>query len=174
MPSFSPVDPGASDPQLQQLPLPSSHQPPRHLPRLRAQVEATTLVRLVYEVTAEWPAAEWPAAEWPAAEWPAAEWPAAEWPAAEWPAAERSSLGDQMRRAALSVPANIAEGCARATRADRQRFLIIAWGSLRELEAHVDVATVLGLLPANSTAELTRHCRWTGRLLHGLLQSRMR
>ncbi|HEY0778841.1 MAG TPA: four helix bundle protein [Gemmatirosa sp.] len=117
---------------------------PTRLPRLRAQVEATTLARRVYDVTAQFPATE------------------------------RVTLGDQMRRAAVSVPANIAEGCARATRADRARLLAVAWGSLRELEAHIDLASAVDLLPPASAEELSRHCRWTGRLLHALIHSPMR
>lgn len=124
----------------------STSVPPRptRLPRLRAQVEAITLTKLVYAATARFPAAE------------------------------RKSIGDQMRRAPLSVPSNIAEGCARPTRADRTRLLAIAWGSLRELEAQLDVAAGVGLIPPASAAELAKHCRWTGRLLYALMHAPMR
>ena len=114
------------------------------VPRLRAQVEATTLARIVYDATEQFPASE------------------------------RATLGDQMRRAAVSVPANIAEGCARPTRADRVRILSFAWGSLRELEAHIDTAAAVALLPPARAADLTRHCRWTGRLLYPLIHARPR
>ena len=117
---------------------------PTRLPRLRAQVEAVTLARLVYDATDAFPPAE------------------------------RETLGDQMRRAAVSVPANIAEGCARPSRADRARLLGYAWGSLRELESHIDLAASVALMPAACAADLAKHCRWTGRLLYALIHTPMR
>src|SRR5208282_2796499 len=70
------------------------------------------------------------------------------------PAAERYGLVSQIRRAATSVPANIAEGFGRWNARDFARFLAIASGSLRELETHLIIAGRLGYLPgesANST-----------------------
>ena len=58
----------------------------------------------------------------------------------ELPQIERARLGDQMVRAARSVPANIAEGHGRFTPADFARFLTIAHGSLTELDTHLEVA----------------------------------
>jgi four helix bundle protein len=49
-----------------------------------------------------------------------------------------SDLGDQLRRAARSIPANIAEAAGRATRADGARYYAIARGSAMECAAHVD------------------------------------
>jgi len=73
---------------------------------------------------------------------------------AAFPASERYGLVSQIRRAATSVPANIAEGFGRWNARDFARFLAIASGSLRELETHLIIAGRLGHLPgesANST-----------------------
>jgi len=69
------------------------------------------------------------------------------------PARERFALADQMRRAASSIPANIAEGNARAHRREYAHFLSIARGSLAELATHVETARRVGYL---SAADLTR------------------
>jgi four helix bundle protein len=62
------------------------------------------------------------------------------------PRDELYGITAQMRRAAVSVPANIAEGAARATDREFAHLLVVARGSLSELETHVIVAKELGLL----------------------------
>ena len=81
----------------------------------------------------------------------------------------RGLFADQMRRAAASIHANLAEGEGRPTKRDRVRFFHIAWASLRELEAHADLATSAGALSATDAAALRHHCRQVGRMLHALL-----
>lgn len=60
------------------------------------------------------------------------------------PSEERFGLTSQMRRAAISIPSNIAEGAGRATRPDYTRFLSMAGGSLNELECHLEISSDLG------------------------------
>jgi len=60
------------------------------------------------------------------------------------PARERFGLADQMRRAAASIPANIAEGNARSHRREYVQFLNIARGSLAELATHMESARRVG------------------------------
>lgn len=59
---------------------------------------------------------------------------------AAFPASELYGLTSQVRRAAVSIPANIAEGRMRGSKAEFQRFLSIAYGSGAELETHLEIA----------------------------------
>lgn len=84
----------------------------------------------------------------------------------EMPASERYGLVSQMRRAAVSVPSNIAEGSVRHSRRQFAHYLEIALGSLAELETQLEIARELRLLNDISEVEdCTTHVR---RLLYGL------
>ena len=77
-------------------------------------------------------------------------------------------LVDQMRRAAVSIPSNIAEGHGRRSRGDFIRFLSIANGSLRELETHLLLTQRPKLAPSGGLEALLAVADEVGRLLTGL------
>jgi four helix bundle protein len=86
---------------------------------------------------------------------------------ASFPDAERFGLAQQMRRAAVSIVSNIAEGAARNSPREFVQFLAIARGSLAELETQLELAVRLSLLEAtHEVNELSRNC---GRLVTALL-----
>jgi four helix bundle protein len=89
----------------------------------------------------------------------------------ELPAAERFELGAQLRRAAVSVPSNIAEGNACGPRRRYLNHLRIAIGSLAELDTQLDIATRLQFLPPSGTVRAQQQVNTTARLLHGLVRS---
>ena len=75
------------------------------------------------------------------------------------PSAERFALGSQLRRAAISVPANIAEGYGRNGRAEYVHHVGIARGSLYELETLIELARLRGYLSDEVVAALTSNSR---------------
>ena len=74
----------------------------------------------------------------------------------KFPNDERYGLTSQMRRAAASIPTNIAEGCGRGSEADFARFLHIAAGSASELEYQLLLARDLELLDQQTHERLNR------------------
>jgi four helix bundle protein len=88
---------------------------------------------------------------------------------AGFPHEERFGLVSQMRRAAVSVPSNIAEGCGRGSDSDFARFLRIAWGSVNEIEYQATLARDLGYLSENSATLIDKQCSEVRRMLTGLL-----
>jgi four helix bundle protein len=81
---------------------------------------------------------------------------------------ESLGLGSQLRRAAISVPSNIAEGCGRGNRREYLRYLRIANGSLKELETQLILARDLQLAPADQFGVLLSGTEEVGRMLTGL------
>lgn len=87
----------------------------------------------------------------------------------QWPREEQFGLIAQARRAASSVPANIAEGYGRQTRANYAHFLRIAQGSLKELETHLLLAAEVGVCPEAAVADALAQAEVLGRMLRGLI-----
>jgi four helix bundle protein len=75
---------------------------------------------------------------------------------ANFPAAERYGLCAQIRRAAISAPTNIVEGCARDTDREYARFLEISFGSTREVIYLVDLASRLKMFDTAAAKELVQ------------------
>ncbi len=87
------------------------------------------------------------------------------------PKEETYGLMSQVRRAAVSVPSNLAEGQGRLTRGEFQHFIGQARGSLMELETQLQIARNLGYLEFERTEGLLGTCAEVGRILNGLLVS---
>jgi four helix bundle protein len=87
------------------------------------------------------------------------------------PADERFGLTAQMRRAAVSVPSNIAEGQERMSRGEFLHFLGNARGSLFELRTQATIAARLKFLHDGDHGVLREHANEVGRLLNGLINS---
>ena len=90
---------------------------------------------------------------------------------ARFPGEERFGMTSQLRRAATSVPANIAEGAERHGTREFLQFLGIASGSLAETETFLLLSERLGLLPSNRVNDALKQAGTVGRLLHGLKRS---
>ncbi|MGH9448722.1 MAG: four helix bundle protein [Terriglobia bacterium] len=87
------------------------------------------------------------------------------------PKEEMFGLTGQIRRAAVSVPSNIAEGQGRLSPKDFRNFLGVARGSLQELQTQLRLAEGLGYLKSNETAALLEEAAEVGRALNGLMTS---
>lgn len=86
------------------------------------------------------------------------------------PKDEQFGLISQMRRAAVSVPSNIAEGYGRRSRADYVRFLNMAMGSLYELQTQAEIASNLGFLEDAEFQPLATDAREVERMLSALIR----
>jgi four helix bundle protein len=90
---------------------------------------------------------------------------------AYFPKGELYGLSSQMRRAAVSIPSNVAEGQGRSSDRDNRRFVLQARGSLYELETQLFLAAKLGYLNSDDEVALTKQIEKVGQLLNGLLRS---
>jgi four helix bundle protein len=112
---------------------------PRTFRNLTVWQKAITLAKMIYEVTRQLPGSE------------------------------QFGLVNQMRRAAVSIPSNIAEGNARESRKDYIRHLVIARGSLAELETQIVIASELKFLP--ETAPVMSAITEISQMLQALITS---
>ena len=85
------------------------------------------------------------------------------------PASERFGLTAQMRRAAVSIPSNIAEGCGRRTNRELLNFLYIAAGSASELACQLEIANERGFGGADSASRLRADIEHVARMLARLI-----
>ena len=87
------------------------------------------------------------------------------------PAAELYGITSQMRRAAVSIAANIAEGHGRETSGSYIQFLRVSQGSLKELETHLLLAQRLHLSSTELVEPILGRCDELGRMLRGLIRA---
>ena len=89
----------------------------------------------------------------------------------EFPDYERFGLANQMRRAAMSISSNVAEGSSRSSNKDFVRFIEIAYGSLMELVSQLHIAQRQSFIEKESARELYRQSDEVARMLSGLQAS---
>jgi len=89
----------------------------------------------------------------------------------EFPRDEIYGLTSQLRRSAVSVPSNIAEGQGRATKGEFIQFLGHARGSLFELETQIAIAEQLGYITRETESQVALRITEVARILNGLLTS---
>jgi four helix bundle protein len=87
------------------------------------------------------------------------------------PAEEKYGLQSQIRRAAASIPANIAEGVGRFSRKDCRRFLRMAYGSACEIQSHALLTKTLNLGGSQDADEIIAQAKTVRRMLSGLSKS---
>jgi len=90
---------------------------------------------------------------------------------AQFPKEEIYGLTSQIRRAAVSVPSNIVEGCSRETQADYKRFLEIAFGSLKELRYQISLSARLGYIVGSRASEFDAKLNEAEKVLGALVRS---
>ena len=87
------------------------------------------------------------------------------------PVEEQYGLVSQMRRAAVSIPSNIAEGFNRGHNKEYRQFLFVAMGSCAELETQVEIADALGSLDRAHGCELLEQLDHETRMLRNLVKT---
>ena len=86
----------------------------------------------------------------------------------KFPREEQYALCDQLRRAVISIPSNIAEGSGRTSSKDQAHFFEMAFGSLMEVNCQIDIAHDLGYVSQEDMAQVEKYVRAIASLLSGL------
>ena len=89
----------------------------------------------------------------------------------KFPVDERFGLTNQLRRASVSVPSNLAEGHARFGPGEFSRFISIAMGSVAEIETQILLSTDLGYLKEELSHEILGELETIGKMLRGLAKA---
>jgi len=87
------------------------------------------------------------------------------------PEEEKSSLSSQLQRSAVSIPSNIAEGWGRLTTSDYIHFLVIARGSLLELETQIFIANKLNYINELQVNQLQNQLDAIGKMLNAMIKT---
>ena len=90
---------------------------------------------------------------------------------ASFPPDERYGLTSQIRRAAASIPANIAEGYGRESPGACAQHLRVAQGSLKEFETHLELAQRIGLITADAIGPHMKNAEEIGKMLRALIRA---
>lgn len=88
----------------------------------------------------------------------------------DFPKEEIFGLTNQMRRASISIPSNIAEGAARNSQKEFIQFLYIALGSQQELDTQLLISRNLNFITEDSYNQITDKVQTVGKLLNGLIK----
>lgn len=86
----------------------------------------------------------------------------------KFPKEETYALCDQLRRAVISVPSNIAEGSGRTSAKDQAHFFEMAFGSLMEVDCQIDIAHELGYVSSDEHEEVAKQISQVAALLSGM------
>ena len=86
----------------------------------------------------------------------------------KFPKEEQYALCDQLRRAVISVPSNIAEGSGRTSAKDQAHFFEMAFGSLMEVDCQMDIAHELGYVSSDEHEEVAKQISQVAALLSGM------
>ena len=87
------------------------------------------------------------------------------------PKEENYALCDQLRRAVISIPSNIAEGISRASRKEQIHFLEISFGSLNEVMCQIEIANELGIISQENLSLVEYYYKLIAQMLSGLRRS---
>ena len=87
------------------------------------------------------------------------------------PKEENYALCDQLRRAVISIPSNIAEGISRTSRKEQIHFIEISFGSLNEVMCQVEIANELGMIAKEHLQLVEEYYRTIAQMLSGLRRS---